>query len=246
MRIRPGLHLVFSGAGGFDLTDRYDCHAWLLDTGEGWALFDSSAGRDTELALAAIAVSGVDPHAIKWLLLTHGHADHAGGAAGLRTALGLSVIAGEATARMVEVGDTVTLGLDRAKRAGVYPPDYEFHPCKVDRRVAPIEAFALGALTVEVVPAPGHSHDHLCYRVRQRASTLLVAGDALFWGGRVVWQNTADCNVAATCDTVRRLAALDFDALLPGHGAFSLRDGRRHAERALARVERLLGPEAFD
>jgi hydroxyacylglutathione hydrolase len=96
------------------------------------------------------------------------------------------------------------------------------------------------------VPSPGHSHDHVCYRVVQDGTALLVAGDALFWGGRVTWQDTADCNVAATCETVRRLAALEFAALLPGHGAFSLSAGRRHAERALARVARLLAPEAFD
>lgn len=244
MRIRPGLHLGLSGAGGFDLTDPLDCHAWLLDTGDGWAMVDAGAGRDTEAALAAIAVSGVSPRAIRWLLLTHGHADHAGGAARLRGALDLAVLAGAATAGMVAAGDEVALSLDRARAAGIYPPDFAFRPCAVDRIVTAGEVLELGAVEIQVLAAPGHSHDHLCFCAQQGEATLLFAGDALFWGGRVVWQDTADCDVAASCDTVRRLAALDFDSFLPGHGAFSLRNGRRHAAQALERVRRMLGPEA--
>jgi hydroxyacylglutathione hydrolase len=246
MRVRPGLHLAFSGAGGFDLTDRYDCHSWLLDTGAGWALFDAGAGRDTTAAIAAIGASGVDPQAVRWLVLTHAHADHSGGAAGLREALGLEVFASPATARMVRSGDATAIGLDRAIRGSVYPADYVWRACEVDREITPGEHVVLGGLSVEVVPSPGHSLDHVCYRVVQGGTTLLFAGDALFWGGRVTWQDTLDCDVAAMCETIRRLAALDFAALLPGHGAFSLFGGRRHAERALGRVQRLLAPEAFD
>jgi glyoxylase-like metal-dependent hydrolase (beta-lactamase superfamily II) len=245
MRIRSGLHLALSGSAGFDLSDPLDCHAWLLDSGAGWVMVDAGAGRDASGTLATIAASGVDPAGIRWLLLTHGHADHSGGAAGLRQALGLQVIAGAATARMVSAGDTAALGLDRARRAGVYPEDYRYLPCPVDREVAPGETLALGGLALEVVAAPGHSHDHLCFRTRQADGVLLLAGDALFYGGRVTWQDTADCDVAATCDTVRRLAALEFDALLPGHGGFSLANGHRHAAQALARVQRLLAPESF-
>lgn len=245
MRVRTGLHLVFSGAGGFDLTDAYDCHCWLLDTDAGWVLFDSGAGRDTAAAITAIDASGVDPRAVRWLVLTHAHADHSGGAAGLREALGLEVFASPATARMVRSGDAIAIGLDRAIRSGVYPPDYVWRACEVDREITPGEHVVLGELSLEVIPSPGHSLDHVCYRVVQGGAVLLIAGDALFWGGRVTWQDTEDCDVAATCETIRRLAALDFEGLLPGHGAFSLSGGRRHAERALARVQRLLAPEAF-
>lgn len=245
MRITDSLHLVLSGAAGFDLTNPYDCHAWAIDTGDGWALFDSGAGFDTQAAVAAIAASGIAPGSVRWLVLTHGHGDHGGGAAGLREALGLRVLAGDATARMVEVADEEALSLGRARRAGIYPADYVYRPCKVDQLVTPGEMVRLGGVAIDVIATPGHSHDHQCYRVHQGDTALLMAGDALFWGGRVVWQDIADCDVAATCDSVRTLAALEFDALLPGHGAFSLRHGRRHAQQALARVERLLGPESF-
>jgi glyoxylase-like metal-dependent hydrolase (beta-lactamase superfamily II) len=106
-------------------------------------------------------------------------------------------------------------------------------------------AVTLGPLAVEVLPAPGHSHDHICLRVRQNSATLLFAGDALFAGGRVVLQDIPDCSVFDTCATIRRLERTAFDALLPGHGVFSLQRGHRHVEAALSRVLRLLAPEAF-
>ena len=31
MRLTPEVHLVGSGAGGFHLTDAYDCHVCLVD-----------------------------------------------------------------------------------------------------------------------------------------------------------------------------------------------------------------------
>lgn len=245
MRIRPGLHMVFSGAAGFDLSHPCDCNAYLLDTGEGWALIDAGAGVDPAAAVAAIDAEGIGPRSVRWLLLTHAHADHAGGAAGLRGRLGLEVVAAPATAALVRAGDKNGIHLDRAIDAGVFPPTYSFHACEVDRVAEPGESVKIGALTMEVIPAAGHSHDHVCLRVRQGGTMLLFSGDALFSGGKVVLQDLPDCSVIETCNTIRRLERTPFDALLPGHGAFSLARAHRHVEAALARVLRLLAPESF-
>lgn len=245
MRIRHGLFMVFSGAAGFDLTSRYDCNAYLLDTGDGFALFDAGAGIDPDAAVAAIAAEGLEPRDVRWLLLTHGHADHSGGAADLRERLGLQVIAAPATARMVAGGDTAGISLDRAIAAGVYPADFSYRACAIDQITEPGESFGLGAVVIETIPAAGHSHDHVCFRVMQGEVSLLVSGDALFAGGRVIWQDIPDCSVSETCDTIRRLAAMRFDTLLPGHGIFALQRGQSHAASALGRLERLLAPEAF-
>jgi hypothetical protein len=44
---------------------------------------------------------------------------------------------------------------------------------------------------------------------------------------------------------VQRLAALDYDVLLPGHGLFSLTNGHRHAATALAYVARNACPPSI-
>lgn len=245
MRIRSGLFLVLSGAAGFDLSHACDCNVYLLDTGDGLALFDAGSGLDTEATIAAIAAEGIDPARVRWLLLTHAHADHAGGAAGLRERLGLEVIASAATAAMLRAGDARAISLEQALDAGVFPPDYVFRACPVDREMWPGNTLMLGQTRVEVIAAAGHSHDHVCLRVLHEGRAMLLSGDALFTGGRVVLQDTYDCSVAETCATIRRLERIGFDSLLPGHGAFSLARGHRHVDAALERILRLLPPEQF-
>jgi glyoxylase-like metal-dependent hydrolase (beta-lactamase superfamily II) len=100
-------------------------------------------------------------------------------------------------------------------------------------------------VTVRAVATPGHSHDHVSYLVKTPDRRLLVGGDALFHGGRVAIQNIYDCDIAAVCATIRRLVGIDYDALLPGHLAFSLPNGRRHADAALAHVEALHCPPSI-
>lgn len=245
MRIEEGLHLVMSGGAGFDLTDVYDCNVFLVAADDGWLMFDAGAGRDPRALDAVLAGDGIDPGSIRNLFLTHGHADHSGGAAGLRDALGLAVHAGAATAAMVTAGDEVAISLDRARRAGVYPSDYRYRACPVDRILDAGETLAFGDVSVTMIPTPGHSHDHFSYLVRTPRRVLLVAGDALFYGGRIAIQDIVDCDVSAACQSVRTLAGLQFDALLPGHLNFTLRNGRRHADAALAYVERLQCPPSI-
>src|SRR5579875_2234545 len=120
MRIAPGIHLVASGALGVDLTDPLDCNVWLVDSGEGLVLFDAGAGRDIAALLAAVRQDGFDPSRITHLFLTHGHADHSGGAAPLADRLpGLSIHCGAATAALLAQGQEAAISLDLARTAGV-------------------------------------------------------------------------------------------------------------------------------
>lgn len=242
MLIEPGLHLLASGAGGFDLTDRYDCHVWAFSGAFGTVLFDAGAGRQPGAILERAAATGLAwPRPVR-LFLTHAHADHGGGAAALRELLGARVHAGAMTAGWLARGDEAAVSLPAARRAGLYPEDYRYAPCPVDELVEPGVTCVLDGLAVTPIATPGHSADHIAYLVAREERRWLVGGDCLFHGGRVVWQDTWDSSVQATAATLRGLAAVPFDALLPGHLAFSLKDGRRHLEAALARLDQLLCP----
>ncbi|WP_336798978.1 MBL fold metallo-hydrolase [Kaistia sp. MMO-174] len=215
MRIEEGLHLVMSGGGGFDLTDAFDCNVFLVGAEDGWLMFDAGAGRDPDLVFDVLAGDGIDPASIRHLLLTHGHADHSGGAAALRERLGLAVHAGAATAAMVAKGDEEGISLGKAKRGGVYPPDYAYRACPVDGVWQADEVRHFGDVSVQLIETPGHSRDHVSYLVTTPRRKMLVAGDALFHGGKVAIQDISDCDVGAICETVRRLATVEFDTLLP-------------------------------
>jgi hydroxyacylglutathione hydrolase len=81
--------------------------------------FRCGAGRNPQGVDAILAADGIRPSAIRHLFLAHGHADHSGGARGLRDQLGLSVYAGPLTAPMVIDGDEMAINLERARRAGI-------------------------------------------------------------------------------------------------------------------------------
>ncbi|MCB1489741.1 MAG: MBL fold metallo-hydrolase [Bauldia sp.] len=245
MKIEDGLHLVLSGGAGFDLSDAFDCNVFMIAAGDEWILFDAGVGRDPAWLAATLAADGIDPGAIRHLFITHGHGDHSGGAADIRERLGLRTYAGAATAKMVEAGDEVGISLDRARKAGVYPQDYVYRACAIDTVVEPGRPLAIGPVTVELIETPGHSFDHVSYLVTTPTRRILIGGDALFWGGKVAIQDIYDCNIGAVCATVRTLASIDYDTLLPGHLNFSLRDARRHADAAMEHVTRMVCPPSI-
>lgn len=54
--------------------------AWLLETDQGLILFDSLYGDLTDLAIENIRQLGFDPDDISYVIVTHAHYDHVGGA----------------------------------------------------------------------------------------------------------------------------------------------------------------------
>ena len=76
--------------------------------------------------------------------------------------------------------------------------------------------------------------------------TYLLAGDAIFHGGKLFLQAHPRLRPAG-----RRSPAsggwreLEFDALLPGHGAFALHDGGAHVGAAVAVIDRLGVPSSI-
>src|SRR3954469_1879532 len=54
--------------------------AWLVNTSAGWVLIDTLHDPFADLLIDNIKKVGVSPADIKYVLMTHGHFDHAGGA----------------------------------------------------------------------------------------------------------------------------------------------------------------------
>lgn len=242
MRLTPDVALVGGGSmTGFGLSSDFDAHVYLLDGGGEYALVDCGMGRPTgiERVLGRIAYVGVDPTAIDRLLLTHYHTDHAGGASVYRERLGLRVSIGADVRDALEGPDHEATQFAAASAAGFFPPDYVYAACPVDDPLVDGDVRTVGRLSVRYLATPGHCAGHGSYLVTGGERAYLLAGDAVFALGRLFLQGIPDCDLAASLASVRRLATLEFDALLPGHGAVALNEGRSHVDAAVAVIDRL-------
>src|SRR5439155_4518667 len=81
--------------------------------------------------------------------------------------------------------------------------------------------------TITVVETPGHSRDHVAYAARKgdRGPLLVFCGDAFAAPGKLWtpyttdWDHWTDQGLKPAEASLRKLAALQPDLLLPAHGA---------------------------
>ncbi len=238
MQLTDRIHLVASGAQGFGLTHPSDCHAYLIDGGSEAALIDAGAGVEPEGLFSQLAAIGVATDRIRRLFITHAHADHAGGAASVRERLATEVCCSPEVAAIIRTGDEALASVDVGKAQGAYAPDYRYRATTVDTELADGQVIRVGDLEVETVAAAGHSSGHLVFLVRGAGRTDLFTGDTLLFGGRIILQDTWDCDLLAHLRTVRRLGTLQFGGLFPGHRTISISHGKRHVEAAIDALDR--------
>jgi hydroxyacylglutathione hydrolase len=245
VRLTERIYLVGGAEPGWPISDALDAQVYVVDTSDGLAAIDAGAGRATASLVAAIQADGLDPSGVRWLLLTHAHADHAGGAAAWRRVLPhVEVLASADVAGWLVRGDEEATSVDRARGAGIYPAGYRLEPCEVDP--LPDHSIRLGDLVVDVIPTPGHAAGHLAFSVRIDGATTLFSGDALFPEGRILLQDTWDCDLGLSLRSVERLAAVAPERLLAGHREPVLTGAIAHVEHAIDRIRRLLPPESLE
>ncbi|HEY8446914.1 MAG TPA: MBL fold metallo-hydrolase, partial [Thermomicrobiales bacterium] len=218
VRLTRDVAVVGGGDTGFNISAPLDCHIYLLDGGDELALVDAGLGGKygaTDQILANIEEDGYDTSRISSLLLTHYHADHAGGAAEFRERLGLTVHGSPLAIKTLEAGDEDTISLPFAKAAGFYPADYVFQACPGEPTLVEGHTFNVGRLKVTVYETNGHCRGHVSLLVEGEDRRYLIGGDLIFWGGTIIAQNIPDCSIQEYGESARKVAQLDFDALLP-------------------------------
>ncbi len=191
--------------GGGHLSSPEDAAIYFVKFGQESALVDAGCGLATERVLANIRKCGGDPLRIKYLLITHCHYDHTGGAAELKRRIGLDIVAHELDAPFLEAGD------NRVTAANWYGA--KIKPFRVDVKVAGSRGhILLGARKVEVVHVPGHSPGSVVYLTESDGLKVLFAQDV-----HGPLDSSFLSNVADYRESLKTLLAIGADILCEGH-----------------------------
>lgn len=98
-----------------------------------------------------------------------------------------------------------------AKELGVPGVGYASGPSfDPDIRLLDGARFEVGSIHLQVLHTPGHSADHLCFRV----ADVLFTGDHIIGGSSVMVED-----MGPYLDSLRKLRGLGLRRMLPGHGA---------------------------
>jgi glyoxylase-like metal-dependent hydrolase (beta-lactamase superfamily II) len=214
---------IAGGSFGPRVTSKWDCNVYVVRGRKRSVIIDAGSGQ------AAFRV----PNEADFLLLTHLHFDHAGGARRIAD-LGLGVLAHSWTADGLARGDEARAGLSISRDRGFYPREFTLTSCPTARPIADGESLDLGGSKLTAYSTPGHSDGHHAYLLEGSGSTALFGGDLVFEGGSVVLQPLPDCRLDALWESLVLVRDLKPERLYPGHGRPVLRRATDHIERAIA------------
>lgn len=198
--------------GGSGLTDPADAAIYLVRFGDKAALIDSGCGHGHSLLKKHVAACLAPGDRIEYLLLTHCHFDHTGGAEAVRKEFGCRIVAHELDAVYLESGD------DQVTAASWYGS--RFQPLLIDVKLQGEEStIPIGNGTVKAIHWPGHSPGSVVYTTMLDNRLVLFGQDV---HGPIHPALLSDAQQYQM--SLAKLAALDADILLEGHfGIFRTR-----------------------
>ena len=233
MRVLPDIHQV----------DGVSCNVYIITEPSGLTIIDAGMPGAAQRILGAVTALGHSPRDVRHILLTHQHVDHIGGLAALIQATG--------AATWAHPGDTPAIE-GRARREAPHGPlglvfravfFPRLRPSPISHQVsagATLPVFAdEGGL--RVIETPGHTVGHISFYLPARK--LLFAGDAVRASNGRLSLPPAMLNfdTPQALASMRKLAQMEIEACLPGHGALVLSGAQAllaasGGERASSRV----------
>jgi glyoxylase-like metal-dependent hydrolase (beta-lactamase superfamily II) len=213
-------------------------NSYLLMGDDGQVtLVDTGLKGGPKRILAALEQLGSAPSQVTTILLTHSHADHAGGAAGMAAATGRGMTVHEDDAEFVRTGTGAPL--DPSTRLGrLVKRAQRADPAPVDRTLQDGEVLDVVPGGLRVHHTPGHSPGHVSFLLP--GTGVLITGDAI-WNvrSRRTWPVLAFCtNVAMLETTAELLGELEYTTAAFTHGPHIEGQGRTAVREFLAQPRR--------
>jgi len=208
MKILPDIYRV-DGIRGVN--------SYLVVSAEGITIVDTGMPAQAARILDAIRTIGKKPEDVKWIVLTHADLDHSGSAAQLREHTGAKIAAHTLEAQVLkgerpgkQPKGILRLGIGIL---GLFLPVRS--PFSVDTLLKDGDAIA----GWKVVHTPGHTEGSICL---YRPGGALFVGDAMRCdknGNPQPPSSAMSGNMRLAFQSIQIIADLDFESLLPGHGA---------------------------
>lgn len=183
-----------------------NCYFLIPDDSQEIILIDP--GMDGEGIYAKLREKGLTP---RFILLTHGHFDHAMGALYLREKTGAQVV--------VHRADVELLSDPQKSGANMYygSPLLTYPACPADLPVGDGDRITLGEIDLRVIHTPGHTNGSVCFDTGNE----LFSGDTLFRSGFGRTDLYGGCS-ESLADSLQALSNLSGERkLFPGHGSSS-------------------------
>ena len=218
----------FSGTNSFAFLDA-DGQVALVDCGMSFA---------PPRIVAGLAAFGRHPKDVTRIVLTHAHADHAGGAAKIRARTGAPVAvhaddAGYARRGEIPPTDTSRTTGRLLARFGVK----RFSPLEVGQELRDGDELDVAG-GLRVVHTPGHTPGHVS--LLHPGSGVLVTGDCIFNVLGIRWPPKSLCtNPRLTQATADRLADLEYRVAGFTHGPHIADRARERVRAFLASARRI-------
>lgn len=202
IEIIPGIYCV----GGPEISHPQDALAYLVIGDEGSALIDTGSGRGSAVIWDNIDQTGLNPEDLTYIILTHGHVDHIGGAAYFKEHSQGLTVAHRLDQQAIETGDPIRTA---ASWYGVALP-----PLKIDRTLtAKTEELSLGRHDkLFCLHTPGHTPGSISLYLDREEQRVLFTQDihgpfsAAFGSNLGDWDNST-----------KDLIELKADILCEGH-----------------------------
>jgi len=193
----PSVHML-SGRG-------YDSNIIVL-LGERSVVLDCGTGKMNDLNVERVEAV-LDGREVDRIVLTHGHFDHAGGAAAMSRHFDAPVYIHREGVEMLASSDPQATG---AWLFGAIPDPVDARPLEEG------EVIDVGPCSFDVLHTPGHSRHSIA--LWHEPSRTLVPGDTVYADGGIGRWDLKGGDYGQLVASLQRLADLEAVSMYPGHG----------------------------
>jgi glyoxylase-like metal-dependent hydrolase (beta-lactamase superfamily II) len=223
VEIVPGIYRVDNVRGA---------NSYLAVTEDTILVIDTGMPGNASKIIDCVTGLGREPSEIGYIVLTHADIDHSGSAAELKEMTGAKLA--------IHIKDALAISGERKLKEvkGILSPVFtlmsrimKFRPVKPDLLLK--EGDEIGGF--KVIHTPGHTAGSICL---YQPGRLIFAGDALRSdrkGNPRAMSKQMTLDIEEAWKSARKIAGLEFNILLPGHGAPVIHDASPKVRQLLER-----------